>query len=447
MENEEIKFSSDNISNYLKSKKIKENIKNLNVNHYSTIMKKLFICDKLDNSFLNKEDEDMLWSEEDENETSAENKNITQDTTNEKTNNNILNNNINTPIADSIITIKNPFYLKAQKLKVLEEVSKELSENTFNLRGSVNKIFTHLNKEKEIEGIELTLNNLRFNVEIILKDIECYYEIHINRIKPDLMDKLNKFSKNSILYITNLRAFMQHKKDSYDIIFKNRVDTKIFLETNSVNDNHNPLILNNTIKNLFDLEKKKSQILNRSSIGNIIDLTKTNEEEYLDIIDSSTINNCILNISNKIKDFNDILIKQVERAIYGMMNANRVNHALTHVDVCGMIKNLKTENNLTSIELLSLKDSNVLKINHYYRNIALDLKINMVVFFKNVPVKINKNFDIILENPLESNIKKLAILSEDEVNKLKKFRIDKNKEFDCIIDLCRPVVKRNICKV
>jgi hypothetical protein len=70
----------------------------------------------------------------------------------------------------------------------------------------------------------------------------------------------------------------------------------------------------------------------------------------------------------------------------------------------------------------------------------------MIILIKSISLKVNKNFDIVLENPSENHIKLIGLLNNEEANKLKKFRVDKTKEISCIIDLVKPVLRRNILK-
>jgi hypothetical protein len=108
---------------------------------------------------------------------------------------------------------------------------------------------------------------------------------------------------------------------------------------------------------------------------------------------------------------------------------------------------VEVDQNVTTAWLLSFNDSNSIKVVLYDKNCKHNLRENMIIFIKSAPVKIDKNFAIILENPLESSIRILGLLSPEESNKLNKFRFDKKKDMDCLIDLTQPILVRCIQKV
>jgi len=547
-----VNFSGSNIENFIKNKKLKENFSMLDFSHFRRILKKLKRFQILQNTEEVNDNVEMANSEIDfespamdemienyliENQHIHEgivegvinneeevnnieeridgnsnsqyfnNSNIQHrlgknwdnfDYSFQQTNTNNFNgdhNNYNYPN-------NNVEYNNAElRMKQLEEITDELKNNLFNIKGRVHKIYTQVNREKLIDGVELTINRLRFDVDMIIRDEELEYSVSMRRIKSDLIENLNKFSKNSTIFLTNMKAFIEIDGDEHKIIFRHRIDTKVYVQHSNLTDNSNPLIFNNTIRIIYEMEKKKlmdkknlensritiqNSFFNSENAGigathnqshgqmnltysntngsinntisnpngyfvnltnqNLFDITKSNEEEYLDIIDSSVLNNCLSQIPYKYKDFSKLLVKNVENSIYSISNIMRINSNITFNDICGMIKSYKIEEKLITIEVVSLKDSNIIKIHHYNKNMLMDLKENMVVLFKNIASKVNKNFDLYLENPIESNTKILGILNTAEANKMKKFRFDKNKDFDCIIDLVKPVIRRNIQK-
>lgn len=430
-------FSSNNLDNFIRNKKLKEIFTKMDFNHVSKLVKKIAeSATTTDNIDIEMIDAELLISSTDHIE-----KLLT------------FNESLN-----CITTVD-------KRMFILDNIVKELKENTFNIRGKIHKISTRLNKEKDIEGIQFTLDVLRFDVDIVLRDDECEYNIHLWKIKGELMENLNKFSKNSIIYFTNMRASLEQIDKEYILTFRHLTSTKVYLQNSALADKNVPLVFNKTIKELYEIEQKKklekkhlensrlavttSRVVNTNMYNqnHVIDLTKQNEGEFIDVISSNDLNDCLSQIPNKLKDISELLVKEVEHSIYGMTNAININNIKEVKDVCGMIKTYKVEEKLATIELISLKDSNTIKILHYNKNVYLDLKENMIIVIKNIALRINKNFDIVLENPNEHHIKIVGLLNNDEAIKLKRFRFDKNKEIDCIIDLTTPVVKRNIQKV
>lgn len=80
----------------------------------------------------------------------------------------------------------------------------------------------------------------------------------------------------------------------------------------------------------------------------------------------------------------------------------------------------------------------------------------MIILLKNVTVRVkihfktnqvNKNIDIVLENPTESTIEIKYYLSESDSSKIKMVRLNKNKPIDYIIELNKPFIRRSIQKV
>ena len=53
---------------------------------------------------------------------------------------------------------------------------------------------------------------------------------------------------------------------------------------------------------------------------NLLDLTKSNEAEFINIIDSIDINDSLSKIDIRFKDLSRILVKDVKFSIYGMTN-------------------------------------------------------------------------------------------------------------------------------
>ena len=89
----------------------------------------------------------------------------------------------------------------------------------------------------------------------------------------------------------------------------------------------------------------------------------------------------------------------------------------------------------------------MVKINIYNKKLHINLEIGSVIILKKTPIRINKNLDIVLENPNEQSIEILGVMSSSEVIKLRKFRFDQAAQFDSLLELCNPVVTRCLIKL
>jgi hypothetical protein len=341
----------------------------------------------------------------------------------------------------------------------IDECLNEINTGLFHVSGNISKIKSELYSDKEAFKDLNQSNKLLFNINFTIKDSDysCTYNIRLTAVGKDLFDNLNKFQKSEKIYLTHLRFQLKNN----EITFIHTLATKIFVTSPSIADKTLSPIFNKKIQEaLIKTQKGESEKKNLetgrqncvtsvriNNFKNLLDLTKMNEGEYIDIINNTEINENLTKIPNKVKDFAELLCKNVEYSIYGMTNAININKSVEFRDVCGMIKFIKTEEKIKMIELLSLKDSNCIKILLYHKNMTIDLRNDMIIYIKNISWKINKNFDIILENPNEQNIKILGMLNPEESNKLKKFRFDRNKDIDCLIDLTQPVLVRSIQKV
>jgi hypothetical protein len=343
----------------------------------------------------------------------------------------------------------------------IDEILNSLFDNDCHISGRGMHIKSEIFRENNKAFEELNSENLNFNVIVALQDDTMVYNLKFRSIGKELFENLNKFYKSEKIYITYLKFNLEFDNGSYNPFFTHTVDTKVYVKGPNVLDKTlSPLfnkqvqeVLDNTLKEENEkrqLESGRKNCVTSFRINNfqsLLDITKRNEGEYIDIINSTEINESLNKIPPKVKDFADLLVKPVEFSIYGMTNAININLAAEIRDVCGMIKSVKNDEKIKMVELLSLKDSNSIKMLIYKANTKIDLKENMVIFVKSIPCKINKNFDIILENPHDGSIKILGMLSAEESNKLRKFRYDRNKEVDCLIDLTQPILVRGIQKV
>jgi len=296
-----------------------------------------------------------------------------------------------------------------------------------------------------------------------IKDLnyEQIHEIVLFNINPDLTSKLESLKKNTEIYILNLRPGIT-ENGKFNLF--QTIQTKIFIKIPWIGDMENPLFIDNQQKNLFleseikqnnnNTNNKKDIISGRKiqtnkklylkSTGNMIDITNKDELEYLDLLDSKINEDLLKKIPNEIKDLSKLLEKDVENTIYTISNSLSINKGNKSVDLCGMVSFIKEEEKITIVELISLKDSNFIKLIHYKKTSEIELKENMLIVISDSQLKINKNFDILIELQNERNLSVLGILSNEESNRIRKFRYDRRNEYNSIISLISNRLIRSI---
>ena len=89
----------------------------------------------------------------------------------------------------------------------------------------------------------------------------------------------------------------------------------------------------------------------------------------------------------------------------------------------GVIFKVKKEPKVTTIEIASLLNSNKMKIIHYPNSWKFQPYERQILLLKNVPIKINQNFEIIIENPLQNSVEVIGLLEKHLYILLKSFRI------------------------
>ena len=302
-------FSGSNIENFIKNKKLKENFSMLDFSHFRRIIRKLKrfqllqnteevndnivmangeldfespAMDEMIENYLNENQhihEGLVEGVNNNEEEEVDNRDNTIDNSDNQNFNNSdiqpqLENNgeiINYSFQQTNINNYNRNYndynnsnnnnendnAELERIRQLEEITDELKNNLFNIKGKVHKIYTQVNREKLIDGVELTINRLRFDVDMIIRDEELEYNVSMRRIKSDLMENLNKFSKNSTIFLTYMKAFIEIHGDEHKIIFRHRIDTKVYVQHSNLTDNTSPVIFNNTIRIIYEMERKK----------------------------------------------------------------------------------------------------------------------------------------------------------------------------------------------
>src|SRR5690606_11697406 len=105
------------------------------------------------------------------------------------------------------------------------------------------------------------------------------------------------------IYVTHLETYDSNKP----IIFSKGIQEKY--EQNRKADSE---------KKLLETGRKNCvTTIRMNNFKNLIDLTRMNEGEYIDIITSTDINEKLTKVATNYKDFNELLVKKVDCCIYG----------------------------------------------------------------------------------------------------------------------------------
>jgi hypothetical protein len=441
------KNNNNNDNNNFNNKGAKENI---NINN---------IIDASENNNNNNSIKDLSLSlNEENNNNDNNNSEIISDTEIE----NMMNNfeKEENDLVDSSINNNNNSLKKQEK--ILDNLIFELKNDIYNVNGTPIKTKSKIYiSNKEFEGINPRAK-IRYNIEMNIKDLnyERSYEISLYNINADLTSKLESLRKNTEIFILNLRPGMPNGNK---IELFQTLQTKIFIKINPYADLENPLFIDEDYKIYFlekDLNKnnndnnalKNGLIQGRKKVylkstGNIIDLTPNNEMEYMDILDNKINEDLLKKFPNELKDFSRLLEKDVENTIYTISNSLSINKGNRSVDICGMISFIKEDDKIIIIELISLKDSNFIKVIYYKKNKEIQLMENMLIVVSDSQLKINKNYDILIELQNERNLSIIGKLNPEESNRIRKFRYDQRNEYNSFISLISNRIIRSIKKV
>ncbi len=368
-----------------------------------------------------------------------------------------------------------------RKEKLLNNLVVTLKDTFYNINGLIISSKKYMVKSSKEIINKLNLNKvIKWDFEISIEDFmyRNIYEAILFNLNTDLAVRLDNLKKNTEIFLLNVKAGICEKTGKFKLL--QTLKTKIFVRMNNLLDFNNPLILSeeqkikseilinnqnekdinsknsiNSCGNPKDFGEKYGRIylpnkgffINKFSNGNIVDFTKKDELEYLDLIDENSMEEILKKIPNEMKDISKYLEKDVENIVYTISNAVSINKDVKPINICGVILSLKIEEKLTTIELLSFKDSNVIKVLHFCKSFSIEFRENMILILNNVNLKINKNFDIYIEIVSEKSVTVQGILSYEESLKIKKFRFDKNKEYNCIIQLISNRMYRSIQKV
>jgi hypothetical protein len=405
-----------------RSKKVKDKLSKSDFNYYKRLVIRI-------NKF-----KDTTQQQELENGAPVEKSKIEID-------NNGLIHNFNGGEEDQIVNNGNPH---SDEPSFTDYLKAEFEEGLFNIQGRVKKM---IKQELNSEYYSDNFHKARFDVKLVIKDEEAKYTVFLYRIENLLFEKFDKMPKDTTISFLKMKTVIEDGQ----IIFKQCEKSEIVFENNPFHDLEKPLVMNHNMRRFYEAERKKSldkKNLEKSRFPLNGAFRQPVNFEFNGAVEGDPENklNEYLALSESFPDFYELLTKDVEHSIYGMTNVMRINSTHVKKDVFGMVKSVKVEEKLETVELISLRDSNTIKVLHYNKNINLKLKENMIVSIRGISLKVNKNFDIYLENPDPSSITIYDRLTENEATKFKKFRCNKNMEYGCIIELTKPVLIRTIQK-
>lgn len=304
-------------------------------------------------------------------------------------------------------------------------------------------------------------------------------------LKKDMFSKLTKLPVNTVYRISNLKISFECEKSSsieannnnftnksssqskeikkqcFHFTLYNSKNTIINIETNNtinLKENTNDEILN--LSNYNDLNKicletEEAENNNNNDFNNYGNYQITSPSKLNDInldevnhkTNQEQIYSALRKLDPKLKDFTPILRKQTDRMFFSLNSISSfISTSSDTYDLVGVVISVKNEDKLSIIEITSLKDSNIIKVYIYNKKVSNDLTIGTVVVLKKLQIKVNKNLDLIIENPLDYNIEIIGKFEDSEIHKYKKFRYD-STSFDTILGLCKNTINRSLQKV
>ena len=335
----------------------------------------------------------------------------------------------------------------------LEKITSALNNNIFSLKGQIIEIQQEIN-----------LTSGLFNSILVLKNDNILYQISFNNISKLFAEKLNQLQYKILVYLINVKSKLINNKGKYKLqfLFINN-KSKIFCSSVfTLNDNNIMCNFSKTISSILETKEQKdikSFKINTSNLNN--SSIKSNKSlfnysvTYEDIISDSNLTQKIHTIKLENKDLASLLHKEVKSIICDVNDINNLINSLNQynprVDICGIVINVKKDTKVTSVELVSLIDSNSIKVIHYPNSWMFNPKQKQIFYLTNINLKINKNLEFILENPVETNVKIIGELTDSEFTTFKRFRFNSEKQqlkpiLSSIISLLNPTIDRTIRK-
>ena len=302
----------------------------------------------------------------------------------------------------------------------LLNLKKEMDENLFNIKGEIYSIKRGADNNKDY--FSRITKELFLKLYIKIKNKDNLYNICIRKVTDQLKNNFVKLQKNSFLIFTNLRPNLEINSNEYSLIFSPTLDTKIYLQ----------------MKKLVD-----------SGYEINVDIAKNNEFDFIRAVDSNGISKIISIFPSEYFDFEILLQCYLKNSIIPI-NHNYNNDIEKEVTICGIInKIIIKDSNMVLIEVSSLIDLNIITVIIYNnKSLYIDLKENMLVFFKNYIIKLNKNCEIILKNCIRSNNEYIYLIKNEEIIRYNrnKFKNMSKRNFQSLINLTSNLCCRNLEK-
>ena len=299
---------------------------------------------------------------------------------------------------------------KKEQLSIyLHTLKTTLSGNKFHLKGKFEDCKNSLYKTQgyKTRHLHSFTDEIYFNCELSIKNEDKVYKVSLTRIRKPLHVSLQKLKKDTVIYITNVKSNINLEKENNFLTFITTIDTKIFTEISSIDD------------------------LNKPLISYKIDLTKEDEFEFLESLDETKIQTLIRKLSDELFYFSKYLNISIDNDVFKPISSGGKD--FLHIDkktvsICGLIKRISISDNNATIDLLSLVDSNVIKVFIFScKALYSDLKKNMVVIFNNYNLKYNKYLDIQITNSMQSFNETIGLIKQEEVD-----QILKNKKYNIL---------------
>ena len=346
-----------------------------------------------------------------------------------------------------------------------------LKSKVFNVTGELVSITQKLSKKDSSSSY--------FDVELRIKYKDSIiFTINLNKITNSMLEDINKLPNNSILYILNVKSYIVFENNvSTKIKFFVTEHTKIFYKILPINDNEGIFNFPFDINQIYEakneeIKQKRALELNRININNNKIIEKKQEQVVISKVPISPIvNKKVKNKKIKIDDiiYNDLELKKIiqmasekernierllskktARTIYNVKNIDQMikeeNSKVEKVNVLGLITNIDKEPKVTRVEITSLNDSNKIILIHYPNSWNFKPNLHQIISIKNIFWKVNKNFEIIIENPSQNNVTIEGELNDSEFQLSKEFRFSSSKTFSSLISLIQPKLVRNIQK-
>lgn len=357
---------------------------------------------------------------------------------------------------------------------ISQEIVTTLKTEAFDLKGGLIELTQVMNSKDSNE----------FSTEIRIKSDDLIHTIYFNQIPKVVAEEFNRLSKHASMYFIHFKAHLvpNKEKDSgqYTLKFYCTKSSRVFYSQLSIIDNDCRLNFSREITQHYEfIQNQKEErmrnelmrisngkinsdnihhIVHKTAIDTLID-SNDNVNMHSDndaystsksIITNKELMKVIDDIDIKEKDFEYLLTRKVSASIYWLKTILETIKAINkpaRVTVCGIVICVKIDIKVTCIDILSLIDSNVIKVIHYPNNWRFEPLVKQIISFDQIPIKINKNFEFILENPLKANVKLIGTVTDEEFNAYRKFRVRiKNMPFGSIISLLSPTIIRSVQK-